>query len=98
MADSLLKCTQMRKRAYKVGAVYQFVWKDHTDHNETWSQLCDIDMNAVVKMQTIGLCIDDGVEYLTVAGTVEIGSDNPLYSQVFRCLKSDIVRAKEIKL
>ena len=84
-------------RKFKVGRIYIFTWMDHMDHPETWSQLSDINMDEVTKITTIGKCIGSSNDYLTVAGTWEINSDDPVYSQVFKCLTSNIIESKEIK-
>lgn len=89
----------MARRVIKlqVGKVYKVEWMDHYDVAKTWSHKSEINFNEETRMTTYGMCIDDGAKYATFAGTVEANAENPLHSQVFRCLKSDIETAKEMK-
>jgi len=81
----------------KEGAVYKVTWRDHYDIGKTWTQKSEINFNEETVMVTYGVCIDNGAQYITLAGTVEDTADSPMHSQVFRCLKSNIKSIKEMK-
>lgn len=85
-----------RVTKFQVGTVYRVEWLDHYDVIKTWSTLSEIPFNGEARMATYGVCLEDGDHYVTLAGTVQMGSEDPVYSQVFRCLKSDIKSAKKL--
>lgn len=84
-------------KPFRVGKSYAVVWADHFDISKTWARMSEIDVESGVQMVTYGLCIHDADDYVTLAGTAELDSADPVYSQVFRCLKSDIRSAALIK-
>lgn len=83
--------------SFKEGSLYRIEWLDHFDVDKTWMKKSEVDFDQEIKMITYGICIGSKGKYVTLSGTMQADDENPLHSQVFRCLKSDIVAAKEIK-
>ncbi len=83
----------------KEGLLYAITWTDHYQVNGTWIEKSEVKRDGRAVMITTGFCLTNDAEYITMAGTFEIESnEDPLYSQVFRVAKANIISAKEIKL
>jgi len=83
----------------KEGLLYAITWTDHYQVTGTWIEKSEVNRDGRAVMVTIGMCLTSDAEYITMAGTYEIEShEEPLYSQVFRVAKANIVSVKEIKI
>lgn len=83
---------------YLPGRAYHITWLDHHDIQQTWVKASDIPNNHEIRFSTVGICVKDEDECVTLAGTMQMNCQDPDFGNVFRCLKATIKTSKEIRL